>query len=289
MRKRVLSTLLIVALSTLMLVACSNKKDSLVGSDAKAGNSTVKVIDILLTEEEYGIGVDKNKPELLAAINSFIEEGLTNGKYEEITGHYFGGEGEPVPIYSAIKDNSKDQLIVATTGDFEPFDYDDEDKHYGIDKELINAIAESLGKELVLEYINFDILFTTVNQGKCDVCIAGITINDERKKYVDFSIPYFHVGQCLATRKDNTELDYAKTLEDIEKKLLEFDENVVIAVETETTGEDYLNGKEGTFEGVKCKILRCPTLRDCLIELNNGNADYVIGDAAVLKYLIANG
>ncbi|WP_026510858.1 transporter substrate-binding domain-containing protein [Butyrivibrio sp. LC3010] len=289
MRKRVLSTLLIVALSTLMLVACSNKKDSLVGSDAKAGNSNIKVIDILLTEEEYGIGVDKNKPELLEAINSFIEEGLTNGKYEEITGHYFGGEGEPVPIYSADKDKSKDQLIVATTGDFEPFDYDDGDKHYGIDKELINAIAESLGKELVLEYINFEILFATVNQGKCDVCIAGITINDERKEYVDFSIPYFHAGQCLATRKDNTELDYAKTLEDIEKKLLEFDENVVIAVETETTGEDYLNGKEGTFEGVKCKILRCPTLRDCLIELNNGNADYVIGDSAVLKYLIANG
>ncbi|WP_029320143.1 transporter substrate-binding domain-containing protein [Butyrivibrio sp. AE3004] len=287
MFKRIISAMLPVIICIIMLTSCKNREENLVGSDAKEDNSEVKIIDVMLTEEEYGIGVCKDKPELLKQINAFIEKGLVDGTYDEITGHYFG-DGEPHAVYSETLDSSKDQLVVATTGDFEPFDYDEGNAYYGIDKELVKAIADSLGKELVLQNMNFDILFITVSQGKCDICIAGITINDERKEYVDFSVPYFRVGQCIATKTGNKELDYAKTKEDVENILKGFDKSVTIAVESETTGEEYLEGQVENFEGVRCNVLKCQTLHDCLIALNNGSADYVIGDSATLKYLIAN-
>lgn len=287
MSRRILSLFVIVILTASMLLSCSYENPEVLGSDAD--NSAIIIIDIPLTEEAYGIGVDKDNPELLSKINEFIEAGLKDGTYEEITGHFFDADKKPVPIYSAKLDANKDQLVVATTGDFEPFDYDEDDAHYGIDKELINAIADHLGKELVLVNVNFDMIFMTVYQKKCDVCIAGITIREDREKYVDFSVPYFHDGQIIAVREDNTEFENAKTKEDIEKILLELDETKIIAVEGETSGDDYLKGGDsGGFPGVKCKVESCLTLEDALTELSHGDVDYVLGDSASLKYIIAN-
>ncbi|WP_026657116.1 ABC transporter substrate-binding protein [Butyrivibrio sp. AC2005] len=289
MRKRLISAIAILTILVAMTASCSKGSGGVVGSDAEDTGDALVVIDINLTDEDYGIGVNKNKPELLEKINTFIEEGFKNGKYEEITGHYFGGGGEPVGIPAGEIDRSKDQLIVATTGDFEPFDYDDGDLQYGIDKELIKAIADDMGKELVLVNVNFDLMFIQVSQGKCDACIAGITINEERKEYVDFTIPYFNAGQCLAAREAKNEFKDAKTREEAEEILRNLDAGTTIAVESKTTGEDYLEGTSGTgFEGVSCKLLICSTLKDCINALNNGSADYVIGDNATLKYLIAN-
>ncbi|SDB58629.1 transporter substrate-binding domain-containing protein [Butyrivibrio sp. INlla16] len=289
MNKEVVSLLLVAAMTASMLVSCKGSSDEIVGADAEEDGNNVMVVDILLTAEDYGIGVDKDNPELLQQINTFIEKGLVDGTYDEIASHYFDRSKEPVPVYSVKLDNSKDQLVVATTGDFEPFDYDVGNAYYGIDKELIKAIADYLGKELVLVPVNFDTLFMTVSQKKCDACIAGITIKEEREKYVDFSVPYFHAGQSIAVRKDNKEFIYAKTKEDVEKIILGFDETKTVAVEDATSGEDYLLGKDpGGFAGVNCNIKRCANLKDALIALSNEEVDCVIGDSACIKYIIAH-
>ncbi|WP_408070324.1 transporter substrate-binding domain-containing protein [Butyrivibrio sp. JL13D10] len=289
MKKRMISSILVLGLSLFMTSSCSGSADEVIGSDAQEESASPVVIDITLTDEEYGIGVNKNKPELLEGINKYIEEGLHNGKYEEITGHYFGGEGEPVGVPANEIKSGVDQLVVATTADFEPFDMEEGDIHYGIDKEIMKYLADSLGKELVFVNVNFDLLFATVSQGKCDACIAGITINDDRKEYVDFSVPYFEAGLCLVAGSEENDFSGAKTREEIEDILSTLDESTVIAVESKTTGEDYLEGTGDTaFEGVSCKILRCSTLSECINALKNGSCDYVIGDNATLKYMLAD-
>ena len=246
-----------------------------------------KTIDINLTEEDYGIGVDKDQPELLAAVNSFIKEYEANGKFKEICEHYAGGE--PVGIRSQERNASRDQLVVATTGDFKPFDYVDGELNYGIDKEYVAALADYLGKELVLEYVNFDIMFMTVARHKADICIAGITINDARKKYVDFSDPYYHAGQIVATTGKNTLFDGAQNAADVEKIFYEQGKDLRVAVESMTIGQYYCEGNsEFGYKGFPVTLSTCATLEDCLEELERGNVDVVIGDAAVLKYLTAN-
>ena len=289
MTNRVLSIILVVTMTAGMLAACRNNNENVVGADLMQNGDNIVIVDIPLTEEAYGIGVDKDNPELLEAINGFIERSMKDGTFDTITSHYFEADQEPVAIQSGKLDYNKDQFIVATTGDFEPFDYDEGEDHYGIDKEFIQAIADYLGKELVLVNVNFDIIFMTVFQKKCDACIAGITIKPEREQYVTFTEPYYHAAQSIAVRTDNNEFADAKTKEDVEKILLNIDAAKTIAVEGGTSGEDYLRGRDsGGFPGVNCNVNSVVTLSEALVELSNGEVDYVIGDAACLKYMISH-
>ncbi len=283
---RKISQILVTA-SLLALTAACGSDTAVIGSDADAQYGNLKIIDIDLTEEYYGIGVDKNQPQLLEAVNNFIKEYEANGKFKEICDHYAGGT--PVGIESAQRNTMKDQLIVATTGDFEPFDYIEGDLNYGIDKEYAAALADYLGKELVFENVNFDIMFMTVAQHKADLCIAGITINDARKKYVDFSEPYYHAGQIIVTTDKCKLFDDAKSASEIERILMEQGRNLKVGVENMTTGQYYCEGDtEFGYEGFPIEIVSYSTLNDCLDELEQGNVDVVIGDAAVLKYIISN-
>lgn len=59
-------------------------------------------------------------------------------------------------VESAEYDASKDQLVVATNASFEPFEYVDGDSYKGIDMEIAALFAQELGKELVIENMDFD-------------------------------------------------------------------------------------------------------------------------------------
>lgn len=281
-----LSRVLITSLLVLSMTACAGKK-TVIGEDAHILYDGIRVIDINLTDEAYGIGVDKDQPELREKINTFIKEYEKNGKFQEICSHYAGGK--PFPVYSAKKDSSADQLIVASTGDFQPFDYNDGDTYYGIDKEYVSALATYLGKELVLENMNFDIMFMAVAQHKADICIAGITINEAREKYVDFSDPYYHAGQIIVTKDDNELFKNVSSLDEIETILSDEKNNIKVAVENMTIGEYYCKGNaEFGFKGFPVATVAFANLEECLEELEEGNVDIVIGDSAVLKYILEN-
>ena len=93
----------------------------------------------------------------------------------------------------------QDQLVVATNASFEPFEYVDGDSYKGIDMELASLLAQELGKELVIENMDFDAVCLSVGQHKCDIAMAGLTINEEREEYVTFSDPYYK-EMCIRDR-----------------------------------------------------------------------------------------
>ena len=61
--------------------------------------------------------------------------------------------------------------------------------------ELAALLAEKLGKELVIQNMDLDAVCPSVGQHKCDIAIAGLTVNDERKQYVTFSDTYYQASQ----------------------------------------------------------------------------------------------
>lgn len=281
MGKRLLSIILISFL-TINLCACYSNSGVL-GADENIKN--LRVLDINLTDEPYGIGVDKNKPELLAQINEFIAKINSDGTMDEILSHYQNGYvAESVKEYAI--DETRDQLVVVSTGDFAPFDYDEGDKHYGIDKEIVAALAEYLGKELVIVNVNFDMLFMTIYNHKADICIAGITITDERAQYVDFSDPYYHGALNVAVASSDDRFNNCKTREEVDDILRGLDKHTRIAVENNTTSEDYLDERISTVfqEGIIEKI-GCKDIDECITLLKADNVDMVIGDGAVIKYI----
>ncbi|NLL53061.1 MAG: transporter substrate-binding domain-containing protein [Peptococcaceae bacterium] len=277
MRKS-LALLLVIALSVFALVGCASNNNT--GDNTGDSGDKVKVIDIQLTQEEYAFGVDKNQPELLAEVNSFIAKIQADGTFEQILKNYFG-DGEPQAVVSAQLDNSKDQLVVATNAAFEPFEYTVGDKYCGIDMEIAALLAEHLGKELVISNMDFDAVCLSVGQGKADIAMAGLTIKEDRKEYVTFSDKYYDAAQKIIVRGNDSTFDQCQTAADVEAILAEMDSKTRIGVQTGTTGQFYVEGDEDWgFSGynVECVGYRSGSL--AVQDMINGNIDLVIIDEA---------
>lgn len=282
--KKLISVMLVLALSTTMLCACGSKD-----SDAtKKDTLTAKVIDIDLTEEEYAFGVDKSQPELLEQVNEFVKEIKENGTLDAICDKYFG-DGEPEAVVSAKRDDSKDQLIVATNAAFEPFEYTKGDSYYGIDMEIAKLLAEKLGKELVIENMEFDAVCLSVGQQKCDIAMAGLTIKPDREEYVTFSESYYSASQKLIVRSDDTAFDECKDADSVVAILNKLTDKDSVGVQAGTTGQFYVEGDaDWGFDGLPatCKTYKNGSL--AVQDMLNGNIKYVIIDAAPAAAITAS-
>ena len=247
------------------------------GSDAKV---TAKIIEIDLTSEEYAFGVDKNQPGLLEAVNTFIDTIQVDGTFDTICNNYFG-DGTPVAVTSAKRDESKDQLVVATNAAFEPFEYMKGDSYYGIDMEIAAALAEYLGKELVIENMDFDAVCLAVGQMKCDIAMAGLTIKEDRKAYVDFSDPYYSASQKLIVLSSDDEFDHCTDAASVEEILVAKDQKTKIGVQTGTTGQFYVEGdEEWEFDGFAATCVPYRNGSLAVQDLINGGVQAVIIDSA---------
>ena len=273
--KKFLAVALSVAMAATALTGCGSKDN---GNDS--AKKTAKVIEIELTDEKYAFGVDKTQPELLNEVNTFIAEIQQDGTFDEICNNYFG-DGTPVAVKSAVYDESKDQLVVATNAAFEPFEYTKGEDYYGIDMEIAAKLAEKLGKELVIQNMDFDAVCLSVGQQKCDIAMAGLTIKPDREEYVNFSDSYYSASQKLIVTSDNTEFDSCKSAADVEAILNAKGSDVNIGVQTGTTGQFYCEGDEDWgFTGFAMKTVGYKNGSLAVQDLLNGQISYVIIDSA---------
>jgi len=75
-------------------------------------------------------------------------------------------------------------------------------KATGFDIDLITAMAERMGLKVDIKKANFHTIIDDLSAKRYDVAISALTINDERKKKVDF-VPYFNAGESLLVQKGN--------------------------------------------------------------------------------------
>jgi len=84
----------------------------------------------------------------------------------------------------------KGVLIMATNAEFPPYEFYEGGQIVGIDAEIAAAIADKLGLELRIEHIDFDSVVPSIESGKYDMAMAGLTITEERKEQVNFTTSY---------------------------------------------------------------------------------------------------
>ena len=176
----------------------------------------LKIIEIALSSENYGIGIDKNQPELKTKIDNILVE--KEAEINAIKEKYMNGEeSKYVGITSATKDSGKaaQQLVVATNAEFAPWEYKEGNKFYGIDMEIAQLIANELGLELVIEDMEFDAVVGAVGKQNVDIAMSGITITTERMGVINFSTPYYTESIVCVVKADYTELDSAGTVVDM--------------------------------------------------------------------------
>lgn len=174
-------------------------------------------------------------------------------------GGYIGGGG------------GKKVLKVGTSPDFPPFEYiDDNGNIVGIDIDLVKALAAKLGYDVEIVSIDFDGLIPALQNGQIDVIAAGMTITDERKQKVDFTLPYWDADQAILVKKGSD--FYPQSLNDLAGK--------VVGVQSGTTGEwlidDFINQS-----GSDITVKRYPSFVLAVTDLINGRIDAVIVDTPV--------
>ena len=276
--KKFTALFLAMILAAGLIVGCGGGSSEEEGGSDEA--TTAKVIDVDLTNEEYAFGVDKDQPELLEQANAFIAKILEDGTFDEICDRYFGG-GEPVAVQSAELDSSKDQLVVATNAAFEPFEYTQGEDYYGIDMEIAALFAEELGQELVIQNMDFDAVCLSVGQHKCDIAMAGLTINEEREELVTFTDPYYQASQRLIVPSTDTSFDDCADADAVAAKLGELESSDSIGVQQGTTGQFYVEGdEEWGFEGLPATCVPYKNGSLAVQDMLQGKIQYVIIDAA---------
>ena len=80
---------------------------------------------------------------------------------------------------------NKNEIVMVTEAGFAPYEYYDNNKIVGVDVEIAKEIASALGKKLVIKDVYFDAIINEIKSGKADFALAGMSVNEERKKLTE--------------------------------------------------------------------------------------------------------
>lgn len=105
------------------------------------------------------------------------------------------------PTVKSIQQEGK--IVMLTEAGFAPYEYIKDNEIVGVDVDIANEIAKDLGVELEVVDMDFDGIVEAVKSGKGAFGAAGMSINEERKKQVDFSIEYTKSYQYVVVLKDS--------------------------------------------------------------------------------------
>ena len=102
-----------------------------------------------------------------------------------------GAADETTAAAASFTTIEEGKLIMSTNAAFPPYEMTDDDGNFiGIDVEVATAIAEKLGLELVIDNMEFTAALEAAQQGKSDMVMAGVTVNEDRLAVMDFSDSY---------------------------------------------------------------------------------------------------
>ena len=163
------------------------------------------------------------------------------------------------------------KLTMATNATFPPYEMTtDSGEIEGIDVDTAKAIAEKLGLELQIDDMDFDAALLSVQQGKADIVMAGVTVTDERKAVMDFSDSYATGIQSIIVPEGS---DIASPDDLAGKK---------IGTQRGTTGYIYCSDDFGDEN-----VVAYDNGLTAVQALNNGQVDAVVIDNAPAQEFVA--
>lgn len=176
--------------------------DELPAQEIVKRNPSLKIIrDPFFAEnkEEYAIAVKKGNTDLLAKIDNTINTMKKNGDYEKLVAAFMPADGNiQIPASEATSGN---KVVLGTNAAFPPFEYVEGKNIVGFDITMGEKIAKNAGMKLEVMDMAFDSLIPALQAGTIDFIAAGMSVTEERKKNVDFSVPYFASEQVIIVRK----------------------------------------------------------------------------------------
>lgn len=106
-----------------------------------------------------------------------------------------------------------EEFTYAASGLYPPFSFAEGDKVTGFDVELGELLAEKMGMTPKFVTNPFETIIQGLNSNKYDAVIGSLTVTEERKQQVDFTIPYYTTGAQIYVAADNTDITSADDLQ----------------------------------------------------------------------------
>ena len=162
------------------------------------------------------------------------------------------------------------KLTMATNATFPPYEMTtDAGTIEGIDVDTAQAIAEKLGLELQIDDMDFDAALLSVQQGKADIAMAGITVTDERMAVMSFSDSYA-TGVQVVIVKEGSDV----TLDNLGEKMIGTQRGTTGYIYTsDDYGDDHVTAYDNGASAVQALI--------------NGQVDCVVIDSAPAEAFVA--
>jgi len=164
------------------------------------------------------------------------------------------------------------QIVMLTNAAFPPFEYYKNNEIVGVDVDIANEIAKEIGVKLVVKHMDFDFICDYIKAGKGDIGVAGMSITEDRKKQVNFSVEYITSTQYVIVPKGTDTASY---------KL----DGKVIGVQAGTTGDLYYASDP---EVIKAKeVKKYKSAIDAASDMILGRVDCVIIDEMPAKKIVS--
>ena len=168
------------------------------------------------------------------------------------------------------------KLHMATNATFPPYESIADDGTFeGIDVDIADKIAEKLGLELVVDDMEFGSIITSVQTGKEDIAMAGLTVTDERKQNVDFTDSYATGVQVVIVPIDSD----IETIDDLEGKQIGCQESTTGYIYCSDTPENGGYGEEN--------VTAFPSGANAVQALLGGKVDAVVIDSQPAQEFVA--
>lgn len=179
---------------------------------------------------------------------------------------------------STKKDNSlkkiqdKGTLTVALNPEFAPFEFktlvNGKDTIVGADVELAKEIGKELGVKVNFSSMSFDNVLASVQSGKSDIAISGISVTKERQKVYNFSDDYYESVNVVLIRK--SEADKYTSTSSFKNKQIAVQKGTI----QETIAKNQLKGS---------KVLTLTQNGEMINELKSGKVDAVVLEEPIAK------
>lgn len=166
-------------------------------------NEGLQILEEEFAVEEYAVAVKKGNIELTEAINGALAELESEGTLDAIESNWIGENAGKSPYVTPEgTEYPNGTLVMATNAEFPPYELLENQEVVGFDVDMMRAVCDKLGYELEIENMAFDSIIASVDSGKADVGVAGMTVTEDRLKNVDFSDPYTTATQIIVVRAD---------------------------------------------------------------------------------------
>ena len=180
------------------------------------------------------------------------------------------GCGKPEPVVEPVSNEPPKPLVMITEAGFPPYEYVENGEVVGVDVDICRTIADKLGRPLVVVSTNFDAIVESLRHGSADLAAAGLTVTEERKELLDFSIPYATSGIVIISKKGAEYKDIASA------------KGKRIGVQSGTTSDQFCT------EELEVAPQRFDTPRQAAEALKAGKVDLIIVDIDPARNIAGN-